>query len=829
MNDTIYEVKELEKKETKKTPKLILIILTLIVLILLAILFNNHTHTNNTNNIESVVINTKDKIAPTLMDISIRSDNENDNQYAQIGNIVYLTFKSDEPLENTPTVYIDNQKVKVLKADNHYIAQYEVTEQYDEDFIITFNICDYKDKAGNVGIEVFNTNDFSKVIISALNKDIEKVKIQSAKFDKNDIYILVNDTTKLSLLIEPLNAIYEEIIWQSSNPTIATVEDGVITAKKPGQTKITAIIEDIRVTTNVWVVNDTIVATSLKIKDIPQNIYVGESFKLKAEIQPTNTTNNNIKWTSSNNNIATIINGTLFAKSEGNVTIKATVDKITTSIDLTIKTKTIDISSITLNINNATIYVGNTINLKASIAPYNATNKEIKWSSSDTSTATVNNNGTVTAKKNGTAIITATAGGKSTRATITIKNPITSLEISPTSLNIKLGSTATIKALINSKPADNNEISWTSSNPNVATVNNSGVVTAKAKGTAVITATAGEITKSTTINVIVPVTGISLNKKTETIYLNSNTNTTTLTATITPSNADNKAITWSSSNTNIATINNGKVTAISPGTATITATTADGNKTATYTITVKKKIIFVIGASQVTRMKKWVSSYTSSANNYSYTTSGETLNFIEKSGSGFGFQTTTGWNQVHSKITAYSSVKKYIDFYVFFPMAGNDIKTFTCNPAYPNHEKFISSSNSYINQYANNFNTIISDIKKAGYQVQGYVVSVQPVVVSQGKGSEYLVTNNNANACKLNYRSNEKYYIFNKAMEEVLKSSTYTANIKYLSLFSYIMQTNDEGTNFSYKVTYNTEDGVHWDEQTTIYYVKLMLNETRVL
>ena len=151
--------------------------------------------------------------------------------------------------------------------------------------------------------------------------------------------------------------------------------------------------------------------------------------------------------------------------------------------------------------------------------------------------------------------------------------------------------TVTLTATVTPANATNKNVTWTSSNTAVATVNESGVVTAVANGTATITATTADGTNhSTTCEVTValpvPATGITLNKTSHSF--NAANQTVTLTATVTPSNATNKNVTWTSSDTNVATVSGaGVVTAVADGTATITATTADGtNLSATCEVTV---------------------------------------------------------------------------------------------------------------------------------------------------------------------------------------------------------------------------------------------------
>ena len=313
-------------------------------------------------------------------------------------------------------------------------------------------------------------------------------------------------------------------------------------------------------------------------------------------------------------------------------------------------------------------------------------------------------------------------------------------------------------------------------------------------------------------NKTVKVTNISLNKSSAEINLNTTTKTISLSATISPSNATNKNVSWYSSNSNVATVQNGLVTGVNPGTATISAKTSDGNKTASMTITVRKRVVIVIGASQVERMVRYnKNSYSSS--NYNYNTGDGTLVYIHKSGSGMDYQTGDGLSSAKSIINSYSGAKNQTSFYVFFPLSGNTIKDFSCSQ--------ISVSNTTIKKYAENYNNAIQSIKNSGYGVKGYVVSMHPVKVSQASSSN-VVTNQNKNACTSGYRSNWKYYRFNIAIKNIINDN-YTSNLRYEALFMQIMEVNNEQKNFSYKITYNTTDGIHWDSPTTQTYVNMML------
>ena len=266
----------------------------------------------------------------------------------------------------------------------------------------------------------------------------------------------------------------------------------------------------------------------------------------------------------------------------------------------------IPVTSVTLNKTKESLLKGKTTTLTATINPTNATNKGVTWSSSNNSVATVDQSGKVTAVGKGTATITVTTkdGAKKATCTITVTEeskpvviPVTSVTLNKTKESLLKGKTTTLAATINPSNATNKGVTWSSSNNSVAIVDQSGKVTAVGKGTATITVTTKDGGKKATCTitvteeskpVVIPVTSVTLNKTKESLLKGK---TITLVATINPSNATNKGVTWSSSNNSVATVDqNGKVTAVGKGIATITVTTKDGSKKATYTITVTEPV-----------------------------------------------------------------------------------------------------------------------------------------------------------------------------------------------------------------------------------------------
>lgn len=313
---------------------------------------------------------------------------------------------------------------------------------------------------------------------------------------------------------------------------------------------------------------------------------------------------------------------------------------------------TTPVSGVTLSQDDAVLTVGGeTLTLTATVAPANAKDKTVTWTTSNDAVATVDANGVVTAVSAGTATITATATNgtddtsddKTATCTVTVTqnykvtladgtedsgnwtispaNPqpgdvvtityggtkkvksvkavkkaavikVTIITLNKTETTINVGSTETLSVTaIDPSNATDKTYTWNSDNTAVATVDADGVVTAKAAGTANITATANDgsgVTATCAVTVIVPVSSITINNApTEALFVNSKG---TLTATVVPDNATDQTVTWSSSDPDYVSINEttGEYEVKGTtgyGSATITATA--GGKTATCTITGK--------------------------------------------------------------------------------------------------------------------------------------------------------------------------------------------------------------------------------------------------
>lgn len=257
------------------------------------------------------------------------------------------------------------------------------------------------------------------------------------------------------------------------------------------------------------------------------------------------------------------------------------------------------VSGVALNKKVATINVGKTVTVKATVTPANADNKTLVWTSSNTKIATVSN-GVVKGVKAGRVIITAkTTDGSNISATctVTVKQPVTRVSLSKKA-TMYTGKKLTLKAKVNPANASNKALTWKSSNTKIAKVASNGVVTGVKAGTVKITATAKDGSRKSatcTVTVRQSVSKITLSKTN--VVLPKKGSSYNVRVTVAPKNAYNKNVAVKSAKTKVAkvsasTVKSGKtvkITAVKKGTTKVVFTAKDGSKkSATCKVTVKK-------------------------------------------------------------------------------------------------------------------------------------------------------------------------------------------------------------------------------------------------
>ena len=242
----------------------------------------------------------------------------------------------------------------------------------------------------------------------------------------------------------------------------------------------------------------------------------------------------------------------------------------------------VEVSSVSLNTSTIKMVEGETFSLVATVLPKDAEYDGVIWASSNASVANVNS-GAVSAVKEGTATITASAGGKSATCSVKVSSKIvavTSITLDKTSLSMQVGETEAITAIVSPDNATDKTVEWGSSDVAVATVAD-GIITAKKSGEAIITAKSGSCIAECKVTITVSAESVTLDKTSLSLAIGESA---TLTATVKPDDATDKTVAWSSSDESVAKVDNGKVTAVKSGKATVTAKC--GVKTAECAVTV---------------------------------------------------------------------------------------------------------------------------------------------------------------------------------------------------------------------------------------------------
>ena len=333
--------------------------------------------------------------------------------------------------------------------------------------------------------------------------------------------------------------------------------------------------------------------TGIRLDKTSVTLNTTDTYSLIANVNPTDASNKSVTWSSSDAAIATVNdNGVVTGIKAGTAIITvATVDgDFTATCAVTVLQP---VTGISLDRTAVTLNTTETYTLVANVNPVDASNKSVTWSSSDAAIATVDENGVVTGIKAGTATITVTTvdGNFTATCAVAVLQPVTGISLDK--MSVTLNTTDTYTLIVNVDPIDasNKSVTWSSSDATIATVDEKGVVIGIKAGTATITATTadGNFTATCVVTVLQPVTGVRLDKTEVTLNI---AESTVLQATVLPADASNQAVEWSSSNDDIATIDNGgKITAVAIGNAIITVTTTDGSHTATCQVIVKPILV----------------------------------------------------------------------------------------------------------------------------------------------------------------------------------------------------------------------------------------------
>lgn len=400
----------------------------------------------------------------------------------------------------------------------------------------------------------------------------------SISFVERSYYLREGEKGNLTLKITPTTAV-TEYTWTSSDTEVATVDkNGVITAIKAGKTTITVKTDNDKTASLQITVYK--MPTGVKLAQSFMSMAVGQDFKFNPVLEPENSIAT-YTWNSNNTAIVEIDeNGKITAKALGTTTIIVTDDLgHTATCRVTVFPAP---ESVKLNTKSIVTTTNNGYQLKPTITPSNAYTL-YTWESNNPDVATVDDNGKVRTLKEGTAIITVkTSNNVTASCNVTVTNSPVSVSLDNTDITMDIGDTKTLTPSVKPSKAITN-YTWSSSNKNVATVSSTGTIKAVSNGIAFITLqTDNGKTATCVVTVGIKPESVKLRKTSLTLDPGSKYR---ITPSLTPENAVTE-YTWSSSDTNIATVNKyGNITAISEGTAVITVKTTNG-KTARCTVNV---------------------------------------------------------------------------------------------------------------------------------------------------------------------------------------------------------------------------------------------------
>lgn len=385
---------------------------------------------------------------------------------------------------------------------------------------------------------------------------------------------------QLTATVLPASAgVDTSVTWASLDPSIVTVDqNGLVTFVSPGETyvSVTSNADSSKVAYCKFLITQQVEGIDMDYDRVTLN--VGDQYRLTAVISPDNATNKNVSWSSSNEAVVAVdSSGLLTAVGSGSATIIVQTED-GGYIDMTNVTVLQPVTSIELSETELSVKKGTVLWLNATVNPDTADNKNVVWSSSDTTLATVDQTGKVTALAVGTVTISCVSEDNGTVAycIIEITEPVTGLTLNTYYQEMVAGTKFVVVPTVLPNDAPDKSVTFMSSDPEIATVDENGVVTALVGGTCEIVVTTNEsgIKATCTINVKEYVESIEITGSPERLNVN---DSVTLGVTVETETASNKAVVWRSSNSAVATVDQGgKVTGVSAGNVVITATAADG-------------------------------------------------------------------------------------------------------------------------------------------------------------------------------------------------------------------------------------------------------------
>ena len=438
---------------------------------------------------------------------------------------------------------------------------------------------------------------------------VQPIAVTGVTLDSKTQTLGIGESCQLTATITPANASVKDVTWTSSKPGVATVGNGKVTAISEGTTVIIVKTKDGSKTASCTVTVKNVPVTGISLDKTSLEMETKTTATLSANILPVDATNTNVTWKSDNEDIASVVNGKITAKKAGTATITVTTQDGSYSASCAVTVTGHGVTGVELSKESMSIEEGNCALLEVIITPENADDSSVTWQVADETIAAVDTaTGIVKGIQPGTTSIKVitTDGGYEAACEVEVTAADDSTEkIAVSEVNIQtdsedlsddnkieIGREFTLNAIVQPADATNSNIFWISSNKNVASISQEGVVTTKGIGEVTFTAVSENGAKQAELTVeVIPiaVTGVSLDLH-EQIMKDGEKGK--LTASLIPANATNQEMSWSTSRRSIVSVDaEGNIKANAVGTATITVTTADGEYKDSCVITVNPVLV----------------------------------------------------------------------------------------------------------------------------------------------------------------------------------------------------------------------------------------------
>ena len=314
---------------------------------------------------------------------------------------------------------------------------------------------------------------------------------QAITLNKQEITIYEGKNQSVHAHVTPSS--FRAFVYTSLDPAIATVDgSGRVTGVAPGTATIRALTSN-----NLYAdCTVTVLPVSVKLNQETLSVYQGKTGSLRATILPAGTRGKTVTWTSDDPAVAVVsASGRVTGVTPGETTIRATLQNGSQAA-CAVTVMPVKVSSVRVSPGSATVTIGQTKQLTATVSPSNATDKHITWTSADEGIVTIDAGGLLTAVGVGRTTVTANAAdGKTRVVNVTVKPVyVTSIKLTSDGKTVFAGvagkNTTQLSAEIQPANATIQDIAWKSSNPRIATVDENGLVTGLREGRATITATA---------------------------------------------------------------------------------------------------------------------------------------------------------------------------------------------------------------------------------------------------------------------------------------------------------------------------------------------------